>query len=97
MLEVLVGNNQQLKPCGFAAIEQIAIADASPRHLNGGRYLVTAKRVTDLNGHLTRREEPSRDDFVFDPLLTEAENVRRLFSVHGGKAFQKIFERKIIG
>jgi hypothetical protein len=33
---------------------------------------------------------------VFDPLLTEAENVRRLFSVHGGKGFQKIFQGKII-
>ena len=33
MLKVLVGNNQQLKPFGFAAIEQIAIADSAPAHL----------------------------------------------------------------
>ena len=34
---------------------------------------------------------------MFDPLLTEAENIRRLFSINGGKALQKIFQRKIIG
>lgn len=50
-LEVLVGNDQQLKPVGFRAIEQFAVADPLPAHFDGGRYLMTAKRVTNLNGN----------------------------------------------
>ena len=49
MLEVLIGNDEQIKSIGFGAIEQIAVANASPAHLNGGHYFMTGKRAADLN------------------------------------------------
>lgn len=42
-----------------------------------------------------RRKGFSRD-FKFDPLLTEAENLCRQFSIHGGKRFQKVFQREAV-
>ena len=97
MLEVLIGNDEQLKTFSFGTIEQVAVADASPAQLDGSRYFMTAQRVVNLNGNRFVENESSRDEFVLDPLLTKAENACRLFSIHGGKRFQKIFQRKAIG
>ncbi|MEY2563516.1 MAG: hypothetical protein QOH88_1709 [Verrucomicrobiota bacterium] len=35
MLEVLIGNDEQIETFGFGAIEQIPITDALPAFLNG--------------------------------------------------------------
>ena len=51
MLEILVGDDQQLKSLGFGAIEQFAVADPLPAHFDGGRYVMGAKCVADLNGN----------------------------------------------
>jgi hypothetical protein len=42
MLEVLVGNDEHLKPFGLRAIEQITVAHASPANLDGGQYFMIA-------------------------------------------------------
>ena len=49
MLEILIGNDQQLKPIGFRAIEQFAVADPLPAHFDRRRYLMMTKRVANLN------------------------------------------------
>jgi hypothetical protein len=38
MLEVLIGDDQQLEPVGFAALEKIAVANSSPPHFHCSRY-----------------------------------------------------------
>jgi hypothetical protein len=34
---------------------------------------------------------------MFDPLLTEPQNIGCQFSIHGGKALEKILQREAIG
>jgi hypothetical protein len=58
MLEVLVGNDHQVQPVGFRAIEQFAVTDPLPVYLDGGRYLMTAKRVANLKRNRLVEENP---------------------------------------
>ncbi len=58
MLEILVGDDQQLKPIGFGAIQQVTIADPAPAHFDGARYFMTAKGISNLNRNRLVEQNP---------------------------------------
>jgi hypothetical protein len=49
MVEVLVSDDQQLKSLGFGTIKEVAVADASPTHLDSRRHFMIGQRARDLN------------------------------------------------
>jgi hypothetical protein len=80
-----------VKSVGFRTIEQFAITDPLPAHFDGGRYLMLEVRCEPAQEPI-RRGEPSRHDFMLDPLPAEAKNIGGEFSAYGREGLEKVFQ-----
>jgi hypothetical protein len=66
MPKILVGDDQQLKPTRLGAVEQFAITDALPMHVDGGRNVMPGERARNLN----------RDGFVEEDSHATSSSIR---------------------